>query len=47
MVGGRIEPTPDSLQLPFPNETAEVIAWESQTLQIGRPYDGLIVGKDP
>ncbi len=38
MIGGRIEPTPDPLQLPFPNQTTEVIAREGKSLQIDRPY---------
>ena len=47
MMGRRVDPTPDSLQLPFANETAEIIAWECQVLEIGRPYYGLLVGKSP
>jgi hypothetical protein len=45
MVGGRIEPTAHPFQLPLPDETTEVVAWDGQTLKIDRPYDGLLIGE--
>jgi hypothetical protein len=45
MVGRRIEPTAYPFQLSRPDETTEVVAGDGQTLQIARPYDGLLVGE--
>jgi hypothetical protein len=45
MVGRRIEPACYSFQLPLSDQTTEVVAWHGQTLQIGRPYDGLLFGE--
>jgi hypothetical protein len=45
MVGGRIEPTAHPFQLPLPNKTTEIVAGDGQTLQITRPYDGLLIGE--
>jgi hypothetical protein len=45
MVGRRIESASDPLQFPLPDQTPEVISRNGQTLQIGRPYNGLLDGE--
>jgi hypothetical protein len=45
MVSRRIEPAPYPFQLPLSNKTTEIVAGDGQTLQIGRPYDGLLIGE--